>query len=175
MTKSLRLTDLQMILLSTASARPDGNLLPLPDSIAGDRDRADKAIAPLLKRRLVEERSVALAAPFWRESDGERTGLFITDAGIALIAPDADSAPASDVEVEDSGVPATRPRTKTALVLELLRRDEGATLDELVAATGWLPHITRAALTGLRKKGQAIGRDKIDGVTRYAIKPVVAE
>ena len=27
----------------------------------------------------------------------------------------------------------------------------------LVAATGWLPHTTRAALTGLRKRGYAVG------------------
>jgi hypothetical protein len=175
MTKSARLNDLQMILLSAASARPDGDLLPLPDSIAGDRDRSGKPIAPLLKRGLVEERPVAVAAPFWRHSDGEQTGLFITDAGIALIAPDADSAPTSDVEAEDSAASATRAPTKTACVLELLRRDEGATLDALVAATKWLPHTTRAALTGLRKKGHAIDRDKIDGVTRYKIKPMVAE
>ncbi len=39
--------------------------------------------------------------------------------------------------------------TKQARVIALLERDSGATLDELVAATGWLPHTTRAALTGL--------------------------
>jgi hypothetical protein len=32
----------------------------------------------------------------------------------------------------------------------------GATLDELVAATNWLPHTTRAALTGLRRRGHEI-------------------
>jgi site-specific DNA recombinase len=35
----------------------------------------------------------------------------------------------------------------------LLQRDCGATLEELIAATDWLPHTTRAALTGLRKRG----------------------
>jgi hypothetical protein len=34
----------------------------------------------------------------------------------------------------------------------------GATLAALVKATGWLPHTTRAALTGLRKKGFGIQR-----------------
>jgi hypothetical protein len=33
---------------------------------------------------------------------------------------------------------------------------EGALLDKIVAATGWLPHTVRAALTGLRKRGYAI-------------------
>lgn len=49
----------------------------------------------------------------------------------------------------------------------LLLRDEGATLAEMIAATGWLPHTTRAALTGLKKKGYAISSDKLDGVRTY--------
>ena len=59
--------------------------------------------------------------------------------------------------------------SKTDKVLSLLQRQGGATLDELVAATGWLPHTTRAALTGLKKKGHTIGRTKADGVSRYSI------
>jgi len=57
--------------------------------------------------------------------------------------------------------------TKQDQVAALLLRDEGATLDQIIAATGWLPHTTRAALTGLRKKGYAIDRDKVDGVRTY--------
>jgi len=57
--------------------------------------------------------------------------------------------------------------TKQDQIASLLLRDEGATLDEMVAATRWLPHTTRAALTGLRKKGYAIDSDKIDGVRTY--------
>lgn len=49
----------------------------------------------------------------------------------------------------------------------LLLRDEGATLDQMIATTGWLPHTTRAALTGLRKAGYAIDSDKVDGVRTY--------
>ena len=37
----------------------------------------------------------------------------------------------------------------------------------MIAATGWLPHTTRAALTGLRKKGYAIDSDKVDGIRTY--------
>jgi predicted ArsR family transcriptional regulator len=59
--------------------------------------------------------------------------------------------------------------TKTATIIMLLQREGGATLGDLVAATGWLPHTTRAALTGLRKKGHAISKTKPDGVTTYSI------
>lgn len=50
--------------------------------------------------------------------------------------------------------------TKIGKVIALLQRNNGATLDEMVEATGWLPHTTRAALTGLKKKGHTIERDK---------------
>lgn len=48
------------------------------------------------------------------------------------------------------------PNSKISIVIDLLQREEGATLDDLMTATGWQPHSTRAALTGLRKKGYAI-------------------
>lgn len=65
--------------------------------------------------------------------------------------------------------PSPRPESKIAMVTRLLERGEGASLDEMVAATGWLPHTTRAALTGLKKKGHVIGKAKVDAVTRYNI------
>jgi hypothetical protein len=61
------------------------------------------------------------------------------------------------------------PAPKIAQVIALLERTEGASLEEMVAATGWLPHTTRAALTGLRKKRYEIARTSVEGVTRYTI------
>jgi hypothetical protein len=55
-----------------------------------------------------------------------------------------------------------RPTSKIAAVIGLLSRVEGATLAELIAATDWLPHTTRAALTGLRKRGYALTLDRTD-------------
>ena len=57
--------------------------------------------------------------------------------------------------------------SKIASVIALLERPEGATLAELVKATGWLPHTTRAALTGLKKKGHVITKDKRGDATCY--------
>ena len=62
-----------------------------------------------------------------------------------------------------------KPASKIGMVADLLRRNCGATLAELVAATGWLPHTTRAALTGLRKKGHGIERGTRAGITTYSI------
>ena len=59
--------------------------------------------------------------------------------------------------------------TKTDKVVALLKRKQGASLEELTKATGWLPRTTRAAKTGLRKKGHVIERATVDGVSRYLI------
>ena len=47
-------------------------------------------------------------------------------------------------------------------VIALLQRPEGAAMAELIAATGWLPHTTRAALSGLRKAGMVVELRKND-------------
>jgi hypothetical protein len=62
---------------------------------------------------------------------------------------------------------ATKASSKQQQLIALLVRDKGATLDQMIAATGWLPHTTRAALTGLKKKGYAISSDKVNGVRTY--------
>ena len=59
--------------------------------------------------------------------------------------------------------------SKPQQILDLLIRDCGATLAELGTLANWLPHSTRAYLTGLRKKGHVIDNEKVDGVRRYRI------
>jgi hypothetical protein len=71
-------------------------------------------------------------------------------------------------------VAAPRDGSKLALVIELLRRADGATIPNLTEATGWLPHTTRAALTGLRKRGYAVIRERIgagDSIYRISDAP----
>ena len=89
-----------------------------------------------------------------------------SDAGNAgSTAPTQPTAPAAPVKLT----------TKQDSVLALLQRDGGAPLAAIVEATGWLPHTTRAAMTGLRKKGHAIVRTKVDGETRYAAPATAAQ
>ena len=60
--------------------------------------------------------------------------------------------------------------TKIETILKLLRRPNGASIALLQKTAGWQPHSVRAALTGLRKKGHNIERDKgAKGVTRYRV------
>jgi len=88
----------------------------------------------------------------------------LESVGEGAAGPDATSATgASDAAATPS---APKAQTKAAIVLDLLRRPEGASIEQLVAATGWLPHTTRAALTGLRKKGHTVTSDKPEGAAR---------
>ncbi|WP_421849193.1 DUF3489 domain-containing protein [Novosphingobium sp.] len=181
-----KLNDLQIILLSTSSRNDNGNLLPLPGAAAGDLARTNKAITALIRKGLVAEAPVTDRSLAWRDADRDPTGVFITEAGEAAIGLGAADAPTESSGAEPGPVeqsntdgeeptpqvaPAQQQRagSKTDIVLDLLRRQTGATLAEMVAATGWLPHTTRAALTGLRKKGHAIVRNKRDNMTCYTI------
>jgi len=165
-----RLTDTQTILLSTASQRDDRNLLPLPASVRPGGGTA-KAMVSLIKRGLAEERHAA-------EGDAVPYGVFLTAAGAAAIGVELPGEGSGDDARDGAGlsptplVPAPAPAkapSKAATVLAMLERAGGATLPELIAATGWLPHTTRAALTGLRKKGHDVARGRRDGVTCYRV------
>lgn len=61
----------------------------------------------------------------------------------------------------------TSPSTKHQQVINLLSRDDGASLEEMSNLANWFPHSTRSFLTGLKKKGYKITSDKTDGVRRY--------
>ncbi len=73
------------------------------------------------------------------------------------------------------GAASSQPRseTKQGRIVALLRQEHGAGLEDLITATGWLPHTTRAALTRLRQGGHAIERLKDEaGRTVYRIAPI---
>ena len=162
----MKLTDTHLVLLS-AAARHQDHLLPRPDHIRG---RAADALATKLVRfGLVEEVTVRSGQPHWREDDSTLFGLRITSEGLAAIGVNEGDQPCAQVAAIQAPR-APRPGSKQAAILDLLQRDQGASLDELIAATGWLPHTTRAALTGLRQRGYGLTRSKAaDGRTVYRI------
>jgi len=73
--------------------------------------------------------------------------------------------------------PALNPsgNSKISEVVILLKRKEGATLDQLVKTTGWQKHTVRASLTGLKKKGHPIQRSAFEGSSRYAINDAASQ
>jgi hypothetical protein len=51
-----------------------------------------------------------------------------------------------------AGSPAPRAGSKQAQVIDLFRRAEGATVAEVMTATGWQPHTVRGIVSGTLKK-----------------------
>jgi hypothetical protein len=174
-----KLNDLQLILLVTANQREDGSILPPPDRIANQCERVQNAIPVLLRRQVIVEAPVTDRSKMWRQEDQRLIGLMLSDQGRAAIAAGAPAELASDDASAAGGQPAaatTNPRPSTPragskidALIGLLRRDEGVTLTTMAEATGWLPHTTRAALTGLRKKGHVITKTTREDVTVYQI------
>jgi hypothetical protein len=65
-----------------------------------------------------------------------------------------------------------RPASKTNQILNLLRRKQGASLEEMQAASGWQPHSVRGYLSGTIKKrmGLILSSTKSkDGERRYVV------
>ena len=170
-----KLTDTQLLILSKAAQRDDHAVEP-PSTPKGAT--AQKVVRKLIKDGLVAEAAGGPDLPVWRrEEDGRPVSLVITAAGLDAIgiapedreegnepetppiARDADDSSGDSGNVPDEpDQPAKTPRagTKLTAVVQLLEREGGASISDLTAATGWLPHTARAALTGLRKRGYRI-------------------
>ncbi|MBB1493194.1 DUF3489 domain-containing protein [Paracoccus sp. MC1854] len=170
-----KLSDTQLVILSTAAQRADRNVLPLPGSLRGGA--AAKVLGALLSRGLIAETTTdsqikadAALNRIWRnDADGCAILLRITDAGLAAIGigPDVDdSAPTSADEAPSAEAPqdapagtepgpkARTPRTgtKQATLIAMLRAPDGATIEEIMAETGWQSHTVRGAFAGALKK-----------------------
>jgi hypothetical protein len=155
-----RLTDTQTIILSVAAQRPDNIAMPLPKGLHGAA--AKKVVDMMTRRGWLEEvdADIRKGAPLWRETgDGHGTTLFVTEAGLEAIGiePVVFRTMAAirkrDAEVPAPKLPIPRAGTKQAMLIAMLQRPEGATMAEIVAATGWQSHSARGALSGtLRKK-----------------------
>jgi len=175
MSSPAKLTDTQLAILSEASQRKDRCLIP-PETLKAAA--ALKVATKLLRAGLVREIKAKTGMEAWLrdEETGQAYSLKLTDAGLKAIAADergsqSNTAVPQNTNEDSSNAKtaanmaaarsataaptaaAPRQGTKIARVIELLQRDQGARLDELIAATGWLPHTARAALTDLRHRG----------------------
>ena len=180
-----KLTDSQLVILSAAARRQDGAVLPLPRSLKVNKAAATTVLKSLLKKGLVAERPAAADEAHWRETrDGRRMALAITDAGLQAIGVERKTSKQSPptkaqqkkrrrrAEPKPAGArpkgrtlpPAVRPGTKQALLIDLLKRKKGATIEEIVEATGWQLHSVRGAISGALKKklGLTVTSDPVE-------------
>ena len=159
------LTETQRLVLTHAATHPGNLALPLPKGLAGAA--AKMAVGRMLAHGWLEEVEANLrrGEPLWRETgDGHGTTLIATEAGLAAVGiePDAASAPRTAGTAKPVAI---RAGTKQAKLIEMLRADGGATIDEIVAETGWQAHTVRGAMSGALKKklGLTITSEKIEG------------
>lgn len=72
-----------------------------------------------------------------------------------------------------SKTPRARAGSKQAMLIEMLKRPDGATIEEIVKELEWQPHTVRGAIAGALKKklGLVVQSEKVDGRGRvYRIK-----
>jgi hypothetical protein len=92
--------------------------------------------------------------------------------GAADATPDAPKRRGHPKKAVEPAAPAaprkTRDNTKQAQLIAMLRRKEGATIAQIVAATGWQPHTVRGAFAGALKKklGLTVTWEKVEGIGR---------
>lgn len=73
--KKLTLSDTHLVILSAASARPDQNVFPLPESLGNRDNRIDAILDELVTHRLAERVTGVPADRMWRTEEDQRIGL----------------------------------------------------------------------------------------------------
>ena len=127
----MKLTNTQTLILNTAIQSSGGQLSWFPDNLKGGA--RNKVLGSLLRQGLIQ-------------IDGEShrvTDLAYEALGLAV--PPASAEPIK-------AAPRTRENTKQAQIIAMLQRPEGATIGQIVEATGWQPHTVRGTFAGAFKK-----------------------
>jgi hypothetical protein len=174
------------------------SLLPFPQSLTAKSAALNRVGRTLCKRKLAEERRTINGAPEWSDEEDGPLGLFITTNGLLALGIDDPEKPRPSQAV--ASIPrqrktaAARPTRKTRkvsphkrkgraassqskqdLVIQMLRRQSGVTIEDIIAKTGWQSHSVRGFFSGLVKKKlklplvSEVGKD---GVRHYHIAPI---
>jgi hypothetical protein len=166
------LSKAQFVILSTAAQRPDLSVLPLPEALRIRGAAVLKVLTSLRNKGLIET----------IEGETGTQRIVITGEGVAAVGSEAaeeapakmrkgERSPAGEIPVTEAaaaqgntelGPPdrdlnrgrrlPLRLGTKQALMVEMLKRPEGATIQQIAEATGWRHHTVRGAISGTLKK-----------------------
>jgi hypothetical protein len=191
-----KLSDTQAVILSAASQRADGAVLPLPETLKIKGGAVDKVLGSLKAKGLIDDQgtprgdeppplriSRAGLEAIGVETEDEPTSTAVPVADAAHGVPDAQNGgaagkepqppaepgqavqalaggkrkaraakPAKAGKAAPADTPTPRAGTKQALMIEMLRRPEGATVEQIAKATGWQHHTIRGAISGALKK-----------------------
>jgi len=177
-----RLTDIQRVILSAAATRKNRNVFPIPDGVGGKAGTHSVFLMAMLARGLLTERAAGDDEPVWREDEkAGKVALAISSAGCGAIGVELGSGgdklppqrntmakgrkPSPNAKTRRVPVPAADKArsSKQDTVIALLRRGQGASVSEIMDATGWQGHTVRGFLTATVK-----GRMKLPLVSEKA-------
>ena len=184
-----KLSDTQAVILSAASQRDDGAVLPLPETLKIKGGAVDKVLGSLKTKGLIDHLGAARgdnppplritpagldAIGVETEDDASEgatpgdTGATPADSGVQAVEAPAPATGADGAATptkrkakakaakRGKAAPAEKPTpragTKQARMIEMLKRPEGATVEQIAAATGWQHHTVRGAISGALKK-----------------------
>jgi hypothetical protein len=207
-----KLTDTATVILTSAAARDDRRVLPLP-KLKAPPVAVQKILTSLLTDGLIEEIAATRDDEVWEQSeDNGRTTIVTTADGLAAVGV-AEEAGAQATSASRSkptrahggslksakarvggkkagkGAKGTRStvrartgdggakkESKQAAVIAMLRRANGASIDEMMAATDWQAHSVRGFMSGALKRRLGLEvvseKDKKTGERRYHIAAV---
>jgi len=183
-----KLSDTQAVILSAASQRDDGAVLPLPETLKVTGGALTKVLGSLESKGLIEHQGAprgddppplritraGLEAIGVETEDDASEGAQPADTGATSAEAGAQASDAAAPATEADGAatrakrkarasvkpgkaapgekPTRRAGTKQPLMIEMLKRPEGATVEQIAAATGWQHHTIRGAISGALKK-----------------------
>jgi len=187
-----KLSDSQLVVLSTACQRPNGCVFPVTLKLKGNA--VGNVLKSLLTKGFLEEVPGHADDTVWRYDDGAPLTLRASRAAYDELGVEPETDPATKgrhaAAIDDGGLvggtpaeqgivaakietrarktdqaPRTRGDSKQAKLIEMLKRPEGASIEEIVAAFDWQAHTVRGAIAGALKKklGLDVTSEKIDG------------
>jgi hypothetical protein len=132
-----KFTDTEQVIL-TAVTRNNGTVPTRERSGSKVDPRAyGAAIASLIRKGILKPRGPAREGDYAK--DGQKLVLAKTDSNVEAWPPAA-----KERQIREG--------TKQDLLIEMLKRPRGATIDEIVTAIGWQSHTVRGAMAGALKK-----------------------
>ena len=176
---------MQRVILARAATRDNGRVFPAISSLNKNAGAMGLCVRATLARGLIAEVPATRGDVAWVTTpEGERYTLVITELGLAAIGlTDIDQpGPASGQLVTEEKALADTGRvprvgSKLELLIARLSQVEGASIEELMAITGWQKHSVRGAISGALKTRRQLDVTStvIEGRRRVYRIPVIAE
>lgn len=149
------LSTTQQDILESASTREYGQVLPFPDHMNLKGGASYKVLNSLVSKGLIEkaEGDDFIITNMGRESIGLSPKEGCASDETPETANTEDTSEESDTKHESIPPDKTEkiPKGKLGDMLVLLKREEGATVTDLMEATGWQKHSVRGAMSGQLK------------------------